>query len=265
MRSTELYYALKELHQIPEAADELVRDLRAVYRDASGSMTEGFIPIALSSPVARRVCPLKEATPTSKNAASACKEAPPASQKVTPASKHTRTTRKEATLARKEPPMSAASKPPQEEAPQDEPGLAPRKAFKLVNAMITRRIQGQVGAVLNSSNTTTDSSGILSHPHTTSPAGDSTTSPSEPACTSSIPKSPLRRRPTFITRDTEIQDRMIRGQVVTTRRPSVVRGRGATFSERRVEMEAWWRQPHAPRLNPQSGEPGNGPNRKNTA
>ena len=212
-------------------------------------MTEGYIPIALSSPIARQI-------------------APPASKKATPASKHARPARKEATPIRKELPTQAATKqPPPEEAPRDEPEAAPRKAFKLVNAMITRRIQGHAGTPLNSNTTAAEAAGLQSQPHTIPPAGDSNTSPGSAASTSPIPQTPLRRVETFISRDTEVQDRMIRGEVVSTRRPSVVRGRGrgATFSGQRAEMEAWWRQPQPSTPNVPLGESGGGPNRKNTA
>ena len=273
MRSTELYYALKELYQIPEAADELVRDLKAVYRQASDSMTKGFIPIALSSPVARSLAvPAgKEATPSSLEVTPRGKTATLASEEVTSASKQATTSskyaRKGAAALRNEPPSNAASKLPPKEAPRLEPEqvrAAPRKAFKLVNAMISRRTQEHVEPDLSSANATIDADSVASEPHTTSPVGESDTGPSDADRTSPIPQTPLRRC-AFISRETEVQDRMIRGQVVTTRRPSVVRERGATFSEQRVEMEAWWRQPQTPSPDTGSREPGAGPNRKNTA
>ena len=60
-------------------------------------------------------------------------------------------------------------------------------------------------------------------------------------CTTPSPTVVLQRREALISRDTEVQDRLIKGLVVTTRRPST-KGRAHTIDDRSPGLEAWLRQ-----------------------
>ena len=79
-----------------------------------------------------------------------------------------------------------------------------------------------------------------------------------------LPDTPLKRWRTLRIRDTEVQDRMIRGQEIQSRRP-LKRERAATVEAE--GMEAWWRQGATGPLPPPPRAPwmsGAGPSRKNT-
>lgn len=155
MRSTEVYFALKELYQIPEAADELVTDLRTTFKQAS----EGLI-VTNSS--------------TSKEGEQAAAES----------GEHS---------------SHAINKP----LPK-----IPRKPLPTAS------------------------------------------------------RTPLKRRPTFVSRDTEVQDRVIKGQIISSRRPST-KGKASIFDESTDGMEAWWRQ-KGPEPSPSPKGPTAGANRKKT-
>ena len=57
-------------------------------------------------------------------------------------------------------------------------------------------------------------------------------------CPTPSPQTPLQRREAFVSRETECQDRLIRGEVVTTRRPST-KGRAQTMDETTGGLDAW--------------------------
>jgi len=89
---------------------------------------------------------------------------------------------------------------------------------------------------------------------------DFASAPVKPECTSPGPQSPLQRSDAFISHDTEVQDRVIKGDVFTTRRPSIsTRSRAKTVNEPGIGLEAWWKS--SP---PQQKAPDSGSNRKKT-
>lgn len=65
--------------------------------------------------------------------------------------------------------------------------------------------------------------------------------PRDSPCTTPSPRTPLQRREALLSKETEIQDRLIKGEVVTTRRPST-KGRAQTIDDRTGGLNAWLKQ-----------------------
>jgi hypothetical protein len=274
MRSAEVYHALKELYQLADQADTLVSALKDQNQKALYSLPDDVLTIAFETPA------------TSKEAIAACgdllthavhKSGPEEAYQIKPDLTLSKSFGvDEAHMARRKrgrPPdaddteyTTANPKSPHFQSnwmysAHGRPGSVKGKGAETPRLFVESQTQLRK---LRLSTVIGDANQDIDKAANNVEVRDFVTSPREPGCTSPSPRSPLQRCDAFISRETEVQDRVIKGEVFTTRRPSTsARRRARTINEPKVGLEAWWDDP-ALSSTPAPKAPDSGSNRKRT-
>ena len=270
MRSSEVWHAIRELYQIAAQADGIVSALMDQNQKALRSFPDDVLTIAFQTPA------------TSKEAMAACgdlltnagyKPRPEAASQPTPDLTPSKSFgAAEAEMVRRRPgraadPDDTAYTTADSKSPQFQPNWTcqahrqPSSAKR--NRADTPRLFVESQTQLRKLRLSMIGLDQDQEPDKTASnveVRDFATSPREPGCTSPGPRSPLQRSDAFISHETEVQDRVIKGEVFTTRRPSMsTRSRAKTVNESSIGLEAWWKSSPPSQKTPDSGS-----NRKNT-
>ena len=251
MRSSEVYHALKELYQLADQADTLVSALKDQNQKALDNFPEDVLTIAFQT------------SATSKEAIAACgdlltdavyKPRPEDASRKKPdltlsksfgvaeaetaRCRHGRAADAEDTEYTTVNPESPHFRPNWKYSAHGRSGSVKGKGAETPRLFVeSQRQLRKLHLNTARSNENQDSDKAANNVQ----VRDFVTSPREPESTSPAPQSPLQRCDAFISRETEVQDRIIKGEVFTTRRPSTsARRRAKTLDEPKVGLEAWW-------------------------